>query len=410
MSAPGFRPGLQLLREPDFARLFSARMISAFGSAMAPIAVAFGVLELTGSASAMGIVIASQTGAQVLVQLLAGALADRGSRQRIIVLADLLAMTTQGTMAFLFVSGSAELWHLVVLMALNGVAFAMMWPASVGLVPQIVDRERLQSANAFLALAQAGAFGMGAATAGVLVAAFGAGWAIGVDSATFAVSALLIALLRPRAQERSAPASLLRDLRDGWAEFISHRWLWTIVLQFSVMLAAWQGSFAVVGPVVAARLLGGPADWGAIAGAYGVGLLAGGLVALRVHVRRPMLVATLCVFLNAGPPLLMSLPAPMPWIAASAFFAGMGGELFGVLWFTTLHKLVAPDVLSRVSAYDILGSIALVPLGEAAAGPLVEAIGIQQTLWIAAAMIIVPTALVLLVAEVRNLEPDADFK
>ena len=410
MTAPGFAPGLQLLREADFARLFSARLISAFGSAMAPIAVAFGVLELTGSATTMGIVIAAQSGAQVVVQLLAGALADRGSRQRIIVLADLLSMTTQGTMAFLFLSGSGELWQLVVLMALNGVAFAMMWPASVGLVPQIVDRERLQSANAFLSLAQAGAFPLGAATAGLLVAAFGAGWAIAVDSATFAASAVLISLLRPRPQERSAPASLLRDLRDGWSEFISHRWLWTIVLQFSVMLAAWQGSFAVVGPVVATRLLGGASDWGGIAGAYGLGLLAGGVVALRVHVRRPMLVATLCVFLNAGLVLLLSLPAPVPLIAASAFLAGMGGEIFGVLWFTTLHKLVAPDVLSRVSAYDILGSIALVPLGEAAAGPLIEALGIAPTLWIAAAMIIVPTALVLLVPEVRKLEPDQDLK
>lgn len=409
MSAPGFRPGLKLLREPDFARLFAARMVSAFGSSMAPIAVAFGVLELTGSAGSMGIVLAAQTSAQVAVQLLAGALADRGSRQRIIVLADLLAMTTQATMAFLFLSGNAELWHLVVLMAFNGIAFALHWPASVGLVPQVVERDDLQSANAFLSLAQASAFGVGAATAGVLVATIGAGWAVGIDSATFAVSGLLVTLLRPRPQERAEPAGLLRDLRDGWSEFISHRWLWTIVLQFSVMLAAWQGSFAIVGPVVAKRLLGGPTDYGIIAGALGLGLVAGGVIALRVHVRRPLLVATLCVFLNLGPVLLMSWPAPVALIAASAFLAGMGGELFGVLWFTTLHRLVAPEALSRVSAYDILGSIALVPLGEAGAGLLVESIGIAPTLWIAAAMISVPTALVLLVPEVRQLELDAEL-
>jgi hypothetical protein len=175
------------------------------------------------------------------------------------------------------------------------------------------------------------------------------------------------------------------------------------VLQFTVMMIGWFGTFAVVGPVVAQRALGGADAWGAIAGAYGFGLVTGGLVALRVHFPRPMLAATLTCFANVFLPLLLVAPAPTAWIAAGAFAAGLGHEIFGVLWFTTLHTRVAPEALSRVSAYDVVGSIALVPLGEVLAGWLVEQVGAPFTLQLAVLTIVLPTAAVLLVPEVRRL-------
>jgi MFS family permease len=224
-----------------------------------------------------------------------------------------------------------------------------------------------------------------------------------VDAATFGVSAALVATLRTRAQARPAATGVLRDLREGWREFISHRWLWTIVLQFSLLLAAFQASFAVVGPIVAEQRLGGPTDWGWIAGAYGAGLLCGGLAALQLHVSRPILIGTLWMLASALPCLLLAGPAPVPLIAAGAFVAGVGFELFIVLWYTTLQTHVPPETLSRVIAYDTLGSIVLVPLAQAAAGPLVETLGTRDTLWLAAALIVLPTVAVLCVPEVRTL-------
>jgi MFS family permease len=370
---------------------------------MAPVAMAFAVLDLTDSPRLVGLVIASQTAAQVTVQLFGGALADRWSRQHLIVAADLLAAASQATMALLLLTGTAQIWQLVALMAANGVGFALHWPASVGLVPQIVERGRLQPANALLSLAMSGAFGLGGACAGVIVAAANAGWAIAVDAATFLVSAWLVAGLVPRPQVRTAGSSFVRDLRDGWREFTSHRWLWAIVAQFSLVVAAWDGAFLVVGPVVADRSLGGAAAWGWIAGAFGGGLLLGGLLGMRLSVHRPMRTATLCMFTFALPPLALTGPSPVAVVAAAAFVAGVGGQLFGVLWNTALHTHVAPEALSRVSAYDILGSIALAPIGVAVAGPLVEAIGSRTTLWIAMAFIVAPTLAVLGVREVRTL-------
>ncbi|MFQ5698955.1 MAG: MFS transporter [Myxococcota bacterium] len=395
--------GLRLLGERDLRRLLAARLVSAFGSAMAPIAIAFGVLELTGSATAMGVVIASETGAAALFQLVGGALADRGSRQRVMVAADLLALASQGLIALLLIHGEARVAELAALMAVSGIAFALHYPAAMGLVPLVVDGDRLQSANALLSLARSGAIGMGAACAGVLVATVGAGWAIAIDAASFGVSAALVASLRPRSQPRATPSSVLRDLRQGWREFTSHRWLWTVVIQFSVLLAAYQASFAVVGPLVAMRRLGGATDWGWIAGAYGAGLLCGGVAALQLRVRRPILLGTLLTLLLALPPLLLVGPAPVFAVAAGAFAAGVGFELFMVLWYTTLQTHVAPEALSRVIAYDTLGSIVLIPLAEAAAGPLADAVGTSLTLWIAVGMIVLPTLAVLGIPEVRTL-------
>jgi len=384
--------------------VFAARSISAFGTAMTPVALPFAVLEdLGGSAGDVGLVIAAGSGAQILVQIFGGALADRGSRKRQVVGADALAALVQGLLATLLLAGGASLPVMIPLQVLIGVSFALHWPAAIGLVPLVVEREKLQPANALLSIAGSTAIGLGAAAGGLLAARFGAGTALAVDAASFAASALLVAGIRTRPQERHAAASLLAELRTGWREFTSHRWLWAIVLQFTVMMTGWFGAFAVVGPVVAQRSLGGAEAWGAIAAAYGFGMIAGGFVALRVHFPRPMLAATLTCFGHALVPLLLVTPSPVAWIAAGAFVAGVGVEIFGVLWNTALHTHVAPEALSRVSAYDVVGSIALVPLGEVLAGLSVEAFGPPATLLAAAVAIVLPTAAVLLVPEVRHL-------
>jgi len=396
------------LRDPNFARVFAARLISAFGTPMAPVALPFAVLEdMHGSARDVGLVIAAASGAQVVFQIFAGALADRGSRRAQMVTGDLAAAAAQGAIALLLALQLASLPALVLLQVVIGTALALQHPAAVGLVPLVVERERLQSANALLAIANSTAMGLGAAAAGIVAAKLGARVALAIDAVTFVASAVLVSGVRERAQERTQTESLLAELRGGWREFTSHRWLWTIVLQFTVMLVGWFGTYAVVGPVIAKRALGGAAAWGIIASANGFGLIAGGFVALRVHFPRPIFAATLCCFPFALLPLTLIGPLAVSWIAAAAFAAGVAGELFGVLWYTALHTHVDPAALSRVSAYDAVGSIALVPLGEVLAGFALDAFGATATLVGASAAIVVPTAVVLLVRDVRELRATA---
>lgn len=395
--------GLRLLREPDFPKLFGAHLVSWLGTSMAPIAMAFGVLELTGSARETGMVVASQTGAQVLALMFGGVVADRLPRRRVMIGADLLAMLAQGSMAAAFLGGFATVPLLMMLMALNGLALAFHAPALIGFIPEVVPIERLQSANALLGTARSGATSLGAASAGLLVAGFGAGITIGINAATFGCSAVLVSRIGVGLRSPPQPATLIEDLRLGFKEFASHRWLWIIVLQFSLVVAGAQSFYGLIGPAVSRAELGGAADWGIIAASFGLGTLIGGFVALRLDVQRPMLFATNCVFLFAMPILLMALTSQVWLVAMGAFVNGVAGQIFGVLWVTTLHRCIPSHLLSRVSAYDNLGSIVLAPMGLVMAGLLLDEIGARVTLAIAAALILVPTLLTLLDREVRTL-------
>lgn len=407
------RAGFEKLADPSFARLFSARLISAFGSQVALIAIAFGVLGLTGSSAQMALVMGSQTTMQVLMTLFGGALADRWSRKRMLVFGELLAGSSQAIVAVLLLTETAQVWQLMLLMGVNGVAFGLLFPAAVGLVPLVVERDELQSANALIALAQSAAFSLGGGAAAWLVGTagggsnvIGAGWAITVDAATFFLAGGLVSGIVARAQvrdEAAAGSSLLRDLREGWREFVSHRWLWTIVTQWSLVLMGYLAGLNIIGPFVADQSLGGPEAWGMVVVALGIGLVLGGLAGMLLRVRRPMLVGSISVFAFALPLCGLATGAGVPFLAAGALLAGFGGELFAVLWYTALHTHVAPDKLSRVAAYDQLGSVALAPIGEIGAGFLIGVIGAATTAWIAVGLVVIPTILVLLVPEVRRL-------
>jgi predicted MFS family arabinose efflux permease len=404
---PHLRDSIELLRDRNFTYLFVAYLVAFFGGSMVPIAMAFGVLQLTGSTSDTGLVIASQIGGTLTVVLFGGVVADRQSRRRVIVGADLAGALGQAAMAVVLISGRGNVPLLMALMAWNGVAGAFVHPAQVGFVPQVVAPQRLHAANALLATARSAALALGAAVGGVLVALVGSGATIAIDAVGLTIAALLVSRIRVDTKPPEPTTSLLEDLRGGWSEFTSHRWLWVIVLQFSLLVAAQESVFGLIGPAVAKQSMGGAPDWGFISAAFGAGTLLGGLVILRIDVVRPMLFGTNCMFVAAVPSLMLAV-SPRVWpVAVTTFAYGVCGQIFGVLWNTTLQRKIPSTMLSRVSAYDALGSIGLAPLGIVAAGFLLESAGSAVTLFIAAATIVVPTALALLEPSVRRLRLDS---
>ncbi|MEX1103609.1 MAG: MFS transporter [Dehalococcoidia bacterium] len=397
------RSALTLFHERNFAFLFAGRCVNFLGNAMAPVALAFAVLDLTDSASALGLVLAARMVPQVIFLLIGGVVSDRFPRHQVLVGTSLVAGASQLGVAVLLIGGWAELWQIVVLEVINGAAFALFYPADSSVVPLTVPQSRLQEANAVLRLGTNLCMVGGAALAGLLVALLSPGWAIAVDAATFFVGALLVAGMRGISAAAGASSSIIHDLKEGWNEFIAHRWLWTIVVQFSIMLIGFFGGFLVLGPVVADNEMSGASSWAIIVAAQSVGLLAGGLIVVRWRASRPILVATLSVFVTALPLAAMAMGGSVGVVALAAFAMGVSFEVFSVYWYTALHEHVAPESLARVSSYDALGSMGLSPLGLVAAGPLSDWIGVDQTLWLCVALILVPTALVLLVPEVRNL-------
>jgi MFS family permease len=392
------------LREREFRLLFAGRTISLVGSAIAPVALAFAVLDLTGSKTDLGLILACREIPLILFLLAGGIWADRLPRNRVMVGANVFSALSQATTATLLITGNAEIWHLAALAAVNGSASAFFFPASSGVIPQTVPAPILQQANALLSLAINSALIGGAAIAGFLVAAFGSGWAIAVDAGTYLLGAVFIALMRLPVVEPGESPRFLSDLAVGWREFRSRTWLWVIVVQFSVLLLVTIGCFSVLGPVIADEELGGAKAWGAILTAQAAGLVVGGLLGLRFRPRRMLVAATLGILLWPLPLIALGFPLGVPAIAATAFLAGVGSEVFGLLWNTTMQQEIPADKLSRVYSYDALGSVGLIPIGYAIAGPVADAIGVRATLWGAAAIGIAVTLLVLVVPGVRQLE------
>jgi predicted MFS family arabinose efflux permease len=392
------------LAERDFRLLFLGRTASLLGSAFAPVALAFAVLDdLDGSASALGLVLAAIWVPQVFFILVGGIWADRLPRNLVMVLTDLVMFAVQGVVAALLLTGSAEIWHLVVLQFVRGTATAFFFPASSGLVPHVVSPERLQQANALLRLSQSSVGIVGAALSGLVVAAVGSGPALAFDAVTFLVSAALLVRIRLPSSVKVASRSFFGELREGWDEFRSRSWLWSIVVQFMVINAFGQGTFLVLGPVVAQRELGGASAWGAIVAATAAGEVLGGLLVLRTKPSRILLVASFGILLFAPLCFLLAIPASLVVIVAAAIVAGIGIQIFGVLWDTAMQQQIPHDRLSRVYSYDALGSYVCIPIGLSLAGPIADLVGVGTALSLAGVVVIVATALVLLVDEVRTL-------
>jgi MFS family permease len=402
---PRLPESLAVLRVRDFRLLFGAFAVSMVGDRMVSIALAFAVLELGGSASDIGIVLGARVLPLVATLLVGGVVADRVSRQRVMVASDLARLVTQATLAALLIASEPAIWVVAVLAGLTGAATGFFNPASTGLMPIVVRPEQLQQANGLRATAMSGGEIAGPALAGVLVATVGAGWALAVDAATFGVSALFLAGLRLPARVPREATSFLHDLREGWGEFSSRTWVWTFVVVAGLGNMVW-GSWSVLGPVVADRDLGGAAAWGTILAAMGVGALIGALIAIRVRPRRPMVLVAWTFALFALAPALLAAGAPTAAVAAAALFAGVGMMLGNSVWESTLQRHIPQESLSRVAAYDWFGSIAFQPVGMVIWGPIAAVIGVDTSLWVASGAILVLTAATFSVREVRTMRAE----
>ena len=372
------------------------------------MALAFAVLDLTGSVTDLGIVFAAQSVPLVVFVLLGGVWADRLPRRLVMLTSDVVRALSQAACAGLLLSGAAHIWELAALQAVYGTAAAFFWPASTTIVPETVGEPGLQQANALLGLTGNVASVAGPALAGVLVATAGPGWGLAVDAGTFVASAGCLVFMRvvhPIAPD--VPSSTIAELRAGWRAFRSRAWLWVTVVYFTVFLAFVFSPLEVLGPQVAKVSLGGPAAWAAISTALGAGAVLGGLLGLRWRPRHPLR-AVFIWFGVAGPALLALLAAhaPLPLILLAALIDGGSGSVFNVFWFTALQREVPAEELSRVSSWDYVGSLGLQPIGLAASGPVAAAVGVSATLYGAAGLFLVLLCAVLAVPAVRNFRDD----
>ncbi|MGF0176739.1 MFS transporter [Streptomyces sp. Marseille-Q5077] len=385
------------LRIVAFRRFATASLISATGSAMAPLALAYAVIGEGGGAGDLGVVLATNTVPTIFFLLMGGVLADRMSRSRMLFVGNLLAGAAQGALAVIVATGHASTTTVAVCGFLSGTAVAFTLPAAQGAVAQIVPAEQLQQANALLRLPSNAVKVLGPAVGGAIVALSGPAWALAWDALTFAVAAVLLLGLRLDAPVTATSA--LSDLREGWTGFRSRTWLWTYTVAGAVLVAAWLAGFQLLGPVVAAEQYAGARDWGLVAAAFSAGLLVGTVVCLRWRPYRLMVVAVGAGAPLAGPLLVMAWGLPLPWLLLATLLAGVALDVAIVAWTTAFQQHVPQGELGRMSAFNSVGERLAIPLGYLLTALAAGSWGNRTVLLACAGLVVAATVLNLCVRD-----------
>ncbi|MFG3151768.1 MFS transporter [Streptomyces sp. NPDC048219] len=402
---PAQQKAAQSVWSRDFALFFVARAVARLGDTMLPVALAAGLLQHGYGAGAVGLAMAATAAAFAGLVVFGGVLADRFSTRRLMIGADLVRLVTQALTAVLFFSGHVVLWQICAIGFVNGVAGAVFQPGVASTVPRLASD--IQGANGAVRVAESAAQLAGPAAAGLLVGFASPGGVFAAHATTYAVSALCLLLLRlpplpPRERVGRAAEAFRADLVEGWREFRSRTWLWGVIAVWGIyMIAVWGPTVPLVATEVVQQH--GPRAYGLVNSALGAGTVVGGLLALRLRPRRMLRAGAVALFGFAAFPASVGAGLGVPAMAAGAAVAGAGMSFWGVMWATSVQTQVPPDVLNRIHAYDVAGSLAMMPVGQALAGPAASALGADHVLLVAGAMSFVVCTTLLVIPAVRGL-------
>jgi predicted MFS family arabinose efflux permease len=428
---------LRVLRHRDFRYLWLAQSASVIGDCIVIVALALFVIELTGSATDLGFVLAAASLPLVAFLLIGGVWADRLPRHRVMVVTDLVRFALHALLATLIFTGAVAIWQLIVIEALFGSAEAFFRPAANGLLPQTVPEQEIQQANGLSTLSSNIGEFAGPALATALVLGLGAGWAFALDAATFLISAALLSRVRPRRRETTArqlvsspapatpapapgtpapapvtaaaavdsgePVRVWGEIRDGYREVRSRSWVWATLAAFCAALFTGLAPWFVLGPVVAREQYGEIGVYGLVSAVLGIGTILGSLLGIGWRPRFPMRAAMLAILLWPLVAVLYAAGVTLYVVTPAMLLGGAGIALFDVWWMTALAERIPPDKLSRVSSYDWMVSLALLPLGYVLAGPLAGALGAVEVLLGGSVLAAIALALGLLPRQTRML-------
>ncbi|WP_106434058.1 MFS transporter [Streptomyces sp. e14] len=397
------------LRLRDFRLLFVSRTMSTLSDALVPTALSLAVVEATGSATALAVVLGCALGARLLVLPVAGVVADRYDTRWVAFGADLTRVLTQALVAVQLIGGRPSIALIAVAQAVAGVASAVGLSNLAPLVTRVVTGSGFerQKANSLMGVAKSVSQLAGPALAGTLIWAVGIGWVFVLDSAAFAVSAAMMLMVRlsRKATPAAARRAILTGLVEGWGEVRARDWYWISLIAH----ATWNFVASVLltlGPLIAVTRLGGQGTWVAVTQAGGIGLLAGSLLAGRARPRRPILAGNLALASYAVPLALFAIGAPVPVLAAGYGIAMAGLGFLNPTWQTAVQTVIPQHALARVSSYDWLVSLAAQPLGVILAPIALHAWGAEPPLLASAVLVAAVCAGTALAPSVRNLRLD----
>jgi MFS family permease len=401
---------LSPLRQRNFALLWTGATVSLIGDGIYFVAVAWEAYSLSNTPTALAAVGVAWTLPTVVFLLLGGALSDRVDRRRLLLVASLVEALAIGLIGGLAVTGHLSLGALLGLVAVYGAAEAFFNPAFDAIVPTLVPPEQYAAASALDQFVKPLAVQMiGPALGGILVALAGAGTAFLVDAGTFLVAAVTLVAMRVRSTPSERPRSVratVGEVAEGYAFVRANPWLWGTLAAASLSLLAFYGPFTVLLPFLVKNTLHhGGATFGLIRAAGGPGAILTAVVMAQTGLPRRCITAMFGAWAVESLLLIAFAVATGTWafvlIAAAAGALAATGN---IIWATLMKTFVPNALLGRVSSFDWLVSIGLIPLSFAITGPIADGIGARATLLAAGGLSAVAMMAFLAVPGIRDPE------
>lgn len=407
------------LREKAFRRLFVGEGFSLLADQAFFVALTLLVVRSAGPGIELGSVLAVAAIPGALLMPLGGALSDRYSPAALMVASSVGRVFLMAFVAALVLSGSVDLWHLYLFGGLLSVLDALYYPASLSVVPTVVGREKLTAANALVQGAEQASQTVGPVLAAFAVATVGLGVTFGANALLFLASVLaFVGLLRSLKRRGRTPdaegaggrgagaaspigfGGMLEGVRYAWGDPV----LRGLIFFLAVLSVASFGPVVVGGAALAEERLGGAGSFGVLLSGFGVGSLAGLLVAgLLTNSRRrgPTLLGVMAVFgLGLG---ALGFVPNLAWALGVAAVMGVGVGYLSVTIVAWLQERVEAAVLGRVMGLVSFSFIALDPVSFALTGLLME-IGLAATFVVAGSAVLSAVGLATVTGTLKNFD------
>jgi hypothetical protein len=377
---------LELLRASGFRAYLLGMVCVELAITTMQIALPFAIFSLGGGPGDVGIAMGVGVIPRIIFVLFGGVAGDRFQRRTVLLATTLFLTCCQAAGGGILLGGGAGVWTLIALQSAYGAASAFVLPALTGIVLDVAPKDSLLRANSLVRLARNSSAIAGPSLAGIVVALASPGWAYIASGTAFACAAAVLRLMPKVARRQSTDGSTMRrDLLDGWSAFSGTPWIWLMVASFALYQATMTPAIFVGGPAVAKSTIG-VSGWATVLTARSVGAIIVGFILLRWKPARPLLLASLILLLDI--PFVMALVynANLTVLLGAALLSAGALNIGDTLWETALQERVSSHMLSRVSSYDWLGSLAFAPLGFLLLGLWIQHAGVRSALLLVAAL------------------------
>jgi MFS family permease len=397
------------LKHSNFALLWTGQTISRLGDHLYRIALAWWVLEKTGSAAAMGTVLIFSSVPMLIFLLVGGVTVDRFSRVRVMLLSDILRGALGGVVTLLAFTNRLELWHIYVVSILFGFVSAFFQPAYIAIIPDILPSEGRLSANSLTALSGQLTGIAGPAIGASIIALGGTASAFALDAISFFISGLCLLPILRLTMANASPrlhSHPLEDFREGWRAVISVPWLWITIALAAFANLTQAGPYLVGLPFLVKTNLGNDVRiLGWLFSAASLGSVVAALWLGHVtQLRHRGWISYIGLAIWGLTLLILGLPIGLPFLLVTNFLMMASLNVFNLIWTNTLQEMVPHDLLGRVSSIDYLGSFVLLPIGYGVAGWAIDLLGVPAVFIIGGTLTALLALLGLLHPAIRNLD------